>query len=139
MSIVSIHSLNIYRGKDNYIARIHTSVKYCICRLIYRSSNYTFVYCKCVINDCRIDYMSNSYKYEGGRYGIRNINIVNIYYYIIKRTNLQFCNFCCFSWKISFLMSNVFYCYLFFVNVHFVNRLKSYRFSTRARDRINVL
>lgn len=69
MPIVSIHSLNIYRGKGNYIARMHASVKYCICRLIYRASNYTFVYRKCMINDCRIDYMSNSYKYEGSRYG----------------------------------------------------------------------
>lgn len=35
MPIVFIHSLNTYRGKGNYIAGMHASVKYCICRLIY--------------------------------------------------------------------------------------------------------
>lgn len=68
MPIVSIHSLNTYR--DNYMARTHASVKYCICRLIYGASNYTFVYRKCMINDCGIDYMSNSYKCE---HSVRNI------------------------------------------------------------------
>lgn len=86
--IVSIHSLNTYRDKDNYMARTHASVKYCICRLIYRVSNYTFVYRKCMINDCGIDYMSNSYKCEhGGGHGVRNISPVNILL-DIKRTNL---------------------------------------------------
>jgi len=66
-SIVSIYSLNTYRGKDNYIARMHASMKYCICRLIYRAFNYTFVYRKCMINDYEIDYTFNSYKYENDR------------------------------------------------------------------------
>lgn len=54
-------------GNGNYIARMHASVKYCICRLIYCSSNCTYEYRKYVTIDCANDYLPNLYKCEGDK------------------------------------------------------------------------